>query len=96
MSSQFQVDTQQIQTAAADIQRISAQIDADVSTMMTRLTGLQEAWRGSAASGFHTVVASWAATQRQVRQSLDTIQVALTRAGSRYAEVEAVNTSLFR
>ncbi len=95
MSTQFQVDTDQIRSASGEIQRISAQIDADVATMMTRLTSLQEAWRGSAAAGFQTVVSSWGATQRQVRESLDQIQLALSRAGDRYAEVEAANTSMF-
>ncbi|HYO85217.1 MAG TPA: WXG100 family type VII secretion target [Dermatophilaceae bacterium] len=95
MGTQFQVDTQQIQAAAAEITRISAQIDADVAAMMMRLTSLQDAWRGAAAMGFQGVVTSWSGTQRHVKESLDQIRLALSRAGDRYAEVEAVNTTLF-
>jgi WXG100 family type VII secretion target len=96
MSTQFQVDTQQIQAASVEIGRISADIDASVAAMMGRLTALQDAWRGAASAGFQQVVVSWSQTQRQVRESLDQIQVTLARAGSQYAEVEAANTALFR
>ena len=96
MSAQFQVDTQQIHVGASEIQRISAEIEAGVTTMMQRLTSLQEGWRGAAAAGFQQATTSWSSTQRQVRTSLDEIQAALTRAGAQYAEVEAANASLFR
>lgn len=96
MSTQFQVDTQQISGAAGDIRRMSAQIESDVAGMMSRLTALQGAWRGSAASGFQEVVTGWNATQRQVRESLDQIEAALSRAGLQYADVETSNAALFR
>ncbi len=96
MSTQFQVDTAQLVAASGDIRRISAQIESDVATMMARLAGLQDAWRGTAAAGFQRVISSWSATQRQVRASLDEIEGALSRAGSQYAEVEAANATLFR
>lgn len=96
MSTQFQVDTSQITSGATEIQRISGEIEADVSLMMSRLTSLQDAWKGSASAGFQQAVTSWSATQRQVRSSLDQIQVALAQAGRQYSEVEAANASLFR
>lgn len=96
MSTQFQVDTGQITAASTDIRRISAQIESDVATMMARLTGLEDAWRGSASAGFQRVVSSWGVTQRQVRVSLDEIEAALSRAGAQYAQVEESNAMLFR
>lgn len=95
MSTQFQVDTQQITAAAGDIRRMSAQIESDVAGMMARLNALQSAWRGSAAAGFQQVVTQWSATQRQVRESLDAIETGLSRAGTQYADVEAANAALF-
>lgn len=95
MSTQFQVDTAQIAAAAGDIRRISGQIESDVAAMMARLSALQGAWRGSAAAGFQDVVTQWSATQRQVRESLDAIEAALSRAGTQYADVEAANAALF-
>lgn len=96
MSSQFQVDTQQIQVSSHEIQRISQEIESNVALMMQRLTALQDAWRGSASVGFQQAVATWTATQRQVRTALDGIQVSLSRAGEQYAQVEAANAALFR
>ncbi|MCB1253759.1 MAG: WXG100 family type VII secretion target [Austwickia sp.] len=95
MSTQFQVDTQQIAAASGDIRRMSGQIESDVASMMARLSALQNAWRGSAAAGFQQVVTQWSATQRQVRESLDAIETTLARAGTQYADVEAANAALF-
>lgn len=95
MSSTFQVDPARITAAAGDITRISAEIDTSVRSMMTRLVALQDAWQGSAATGFQGVVRDWEGVQRRVGESLDTISQALNRAGQQYAEVERVNTSMF-
>ena len=95
MSVQFQVDTERIAAAAGDIQRISTDIDAQVATMMSRLTALQDAWTGMASSRFQGVVGEWQATQRQVRSALDQIGQVLASAGVQYAETEAAATRMF-
>ena len=95
MSAQFQVDTERIAAAAGDIARISAEIEGQVGVMMARLSGLQDAWTGSASSRFHTVVADWRGTQQQVRASLDSIGQVLGAAGTQYAEAEATATRMF-
>lgn len=95
MASQFQVDTERIGAAAGDIARISADLDAQVSAMMARLTGLQDAWSGSAATQFQGVVSQWQATQRTVKASLDNIGSVLGAAGSQYAETEAAALRMF-
>ena len=96
MSSQFQVDTERISAASTDISRISTDIDAQVAAMMARLTGLQDAWTGSAAPGSRTWLAEWRATQARVRESLDHIARLLAQAGRQYAEAEQQNTAMFR
>lgn len=95
MSAQFQVDTERIAAAAGDIARISAEIDGQVGVMMARLTGLQDAWTGSASAQFQTVVTDWRGTQQQVRASLDSIGRVLGAAGSQYAEAEAQAVRMF-
>jgi early secretory antigenic target protein ESAT-6 len=95
MSSQFQVDTDRITAASGDINRISAEIDAQVSAMMARLTGLQDAWSGSAATRFQGVAGEWRGTQAKVRESLDHISRLLAQAGQQYAAAEQQNTSMF-
>jgi early secretory antigenic target protein ESAT-6 len=96
MSSQFQVDTDRITAASADINRIGADIDAQVAAMMARLTALQDAWRGSAASRFQGVAGEWRGTQARVRESLDHISRLLAQAGQQYAAAEQQNTAMFR
>ena len=95
MATQFQVDTERIQAASADIQRISAEIDGQVNAMMARLVGLQDAWTGTASARFQGVVGEWQGTQRQVRASLDSIGSVLAAAGAQYAETEASAVRMF-
>ena len=83
MSATFQVNTERIQAASGDIASISAELESLVATMLSRLTALQDAWTGSAATRFHAVVHEWRGTQQQVRASLDSIcaRPRLPRAG---------------
>lgn len=96
MSTQFQVDTERIAGASADVARISSDIESTVAAMMARLGSLQDAWQGSASAGFQGVMQQWRATQAQVRESLDAVNHLLAQAGSRYADTEQANTALFR
>lgn len=95
MSAQFQVDTDRIIAASADIARISGDIEAQVQAMKARLDGLQDAWRGTAATRFAGVVVQWQGTQRQVREALDSIGHVLGQAGASYAETEAAAARMF-
>lgn len=96
MSNVFRVDTERIQSASADIFRISTEIEGQVKTMMGQLTALQGAWHGSAATSFAQVSDDWRRTQDQVRDSLQRISHALGQAGQQYAEAEQQNTAMFR
>lgn len=95
MAAQFQVDTDRIQAASADITRIAGEIEGQVQSMMGRLTALEDAWRGSAAAQFQGVVGQWQATQAQVKASLDGIGRVLSAAGAQYADAEAQAVQLF-
>jgi WXG100 family type VII secretion target len=95
MSAQFQVDTDRIAAAAGDVARISAEIEGQVGVMLARLTGLQDAWTGTASAQFQGVVAQWRGTQQQVRASLDSIGTVLAAAGAHYAETEAQTLRMF-
>jgi WXG100 family type VII secretion target len=95
MATQFQVDTERIQAASADITRISAEIEGQVSAMMARLVGLQDAWTGTASARFQGVVGQWQGTQNQVRTALESIGSVLAAAGAQYAETEASTVRMF-
>ncbi len=95
MAAQFQVDTDRITAAAGDVARISAEIEGQVGVMLSRLTGLQDAWTGTASAQFQGVVEQWRGTQHQVRESLDAIGHVLGAAGAQYAETEAQAVRMF-
>ena len=95
MAAHFQVDTERIQAASGDIAHISGEIEGQVAQMLARLTALQDAWKGGAATQFHGVVTQWQGTQRQVQTSLDSIGQVLAAAGAQYAETEAQNMRMF-
>ena len=95
MSAQFQVDTDRISAASADIARISGEIDGQVSAMLGRLQGLQDAWTGTASARFQALVGEWQGTQRQVRASLDSIGSVLAAAGAHYSQTEAQTLRMF-
>lgn len=95
MATQFQVDTERIHTASVDITRIAGDIEGQVQAMMGRLTALEDAWRGSAAQQFQSVVGQWQSTQAQVKASLDSIGRVLSAAGASYADAEAQAVRMF-
>lgn len=95
MSAMFHVDTDRIHAASGDIASISSEIESLVATMLSRLTALQDAWTGSAATRFQGVVHEWRGTQQQVKTSLDSIGLALGQAGTHYADAEAANERMF-
>lgn len=96
MSDRIIADVARIQAGSTDIRSCASRLDSEVSLMMNHLTGLQDAWHGSASASFQQLLARWQNTQSQVRSSLEEIHGALSRAGIQYAEVEAANTALFR
>lgn len=93
--SRFQVDSDEVAAATANVRATSARIQSDVSQMRSRLLDLQASWSGVAATGFQGVVTEWAATQQRVDESLGAIAQALDQASRTYAEVEAQNARLF-
>ncbi|MBI5160839.1 MAG: WXG100 family type VII secretion target [Micrococcales bacterium] len=93
--TRFQVDSDEVAAATANVRATSARIQSDVAQMHSRLLELQSSWSGAAATGFQGVVAEWTATQQRVDESLATIAQALDQAGRTYAEVEAQNARLF-
>ena len=94
--TRFEVDAGRVDAASAQVRATSATLTAEVDAMMRHLEDLQGVWRGQAASGFAHLAAEWRATQNQVRDTLDSIQLALGQAGRQYAETEAATARMFR
>ena len=91
---QYQVDSERIQSSSAAVSA-SIAIRQAVNGMYTNLNGLQDAWRGGAATQFTSVSAQWRAAQQQMEASLESIQQALTQASTVYADAEAQASRLF-
>lgn len=94
--TQFEVDAGRVDAASAQVRATSTTLTAEVDAMMRHLEDLQGVWRGQAATGFAALAAEWRATQNHVRDSLDSIQLALGQAGRQYAETEAATARMFR
>ncbi|MDE0547114.1 WXG100 family type VII secretion target [Microbacterium sp. C7(2022)] len=92
----FSVDSDAVLASTATVRATIDRLNAESNAMLAQLTQLQSTWTGSASSAFHGVVEQWRATQRQVEESLTSINAALTVAGRQYADAEMATVSLFR
>lgn len=92
---QYQVDSERLQSSSAAVSSSIGSIRQAVEGMVMNLRSLQDAWHGSAATQFGTVVDQWHAAQQQMEQSLQSIQSALTHASSVYADAELQASRLF-
>ncbi len=84
----FTVDTERIHAASSDMTTIAGEIESSVGAMHSRLTSLEGAWTGTAATEFQAVVAEWAALQQRLRGDLAQIAELTARAGSTYQSTE--------
>ncbi len=84
----FTVDTDRIHAASSDMTAIAGEIETSVGSMHARLTALEGAWTGTAATEFQAVVAEWNALQQRVRADLAQIAEVTGRAGGTYQLAE--------
>ncbi|MBT1180446.1 WXG100 family type VII secretion target [Bifidobacterium sp. CP2] len=92
---QYQVDSERIASSSAAVQSSVGQIRQAVTGMVANLNALQDAWRGSAATQFTSVVEQWRAAQQQMESSLESIQRSLSHASTVYADAETAAARLF-
>lgn len=93
--AQYHVDSERIQSSASAVSSSIESIRGAVQTMYANLTELQDAWQGSAALRFSSVVEQWRSAQQQMEQSLQSIHSALTQASTVYADAETQAAQLF-
>ncbi|UOE45868.1 WXG100 family type VII secretion target [Agromyces larvae] len=91
----FHVDSEQVRAATDSTQAAISRVQAEIATLMGRLTSLPESWSGQASTAFQSAVADWRATQTQVEEHLAALSRALAVAAAQYAEAELANTRLF-
>lgn len=93
--TRFEVDSSQVEAAAARARQSAAAIHGEVAGMMTQLLDLQSTWSGAAAQSFAAVAQEWRGTQQIVEQSLTQITEALDLAAQTYTEAESHAHRLF-
>lgn len=93
--TRFEVDSVEVEAAAARARSSAGTIHAEVAGMMTQLLDLQSTWSGAAAESFAAVAEEWRATQQVVEQSLAQITEALDLAARTYADAETSAHGLF-
>lgn len=92
---QYQVDSEQIQSASAAVSASIDQIRQAVNGMYGSLNQLQSVWRGTAATRFSSVASQWRTAQQQMETSLESIQQALSQASMVYSDAETQASRLF-
>jgi WXG100 family type VII secretion target len=91
----YQVNAEMIATASSGVHKSISVISTEVASLMAQLTNLQSSWTGAASNAFATVATQWQATQKQVEESLASINVALATAGQTYTDAEDHAMALF-
>lgn len=93
--ARFQVDSNEVASAAAITRQYIDAIRQDVAALMGHLNSLQGTWVGAASGAFAGAATQWRATQSQVETSLAQISTQLDQASQVYAEAELAASSLF-
>jgi WXG100 family type VII secretion target len=93
--AQIQVDSEHVLAANSTIQATIAKLQAEVDGLHVQLIGLQDVWRGSAASSFQELVTRWKVTATTVDAQLGELGQALRLAANQYSEIELANQRLF-
>lgn len=93
--ARFEVDSTEVESAAARARHSAGVIHTEVAGMMTQLVDLQSTWSGAAAQSFAAVAHEWRTTQQVVEHSLTQITDALDLAAQTYSEAETNAHQLF-
>ena len=93
--TRYQVDSEAVLHTTSVARATIGRIQSEVAGLIAQLTALEGSWSGQAATAFQAAVSDWRATQQQVAQSAEGLNLALNQAGQQYAEIEQANARLF-
>lgn len=93
--AQFQVDSEQVLAANAQINATISRLQGEVQNLHAQLQSLQGSWRGAAAESFQALANRWRTTAGAVDAQLAEIGVALSLAAQQYSDIEYANQRLF-
>lgn len=93
--TRYHVDAAEVASASTIAHRSGDTIRAEVTAMITHLTGLEGTWQGGAATAFTGVLDQWRQAQAQVEDALDSLTAALSQAADHYQQAEETASRLF-
>lgn len=95
MSDGFKTELPTMQAAAQHVYDVNAQIQGQLTSLLTRLEPLAGAWQGSAAGSFTTLKQRWHDEATKLNALLREIGDGLQRTHGNYATSEQANTDGF-
>jgi WXG100 family type VII secretion target len=93
--SNFQAELSTMRTASQHVYDVNAQIQAQLSNLMSRLDPLVGTWQGSAASSFQVLRERWHQDATQLNAALRAIGDGLVKAHGNYQATEENNQQSF-
>ena len=93
--SNFQADLATMRVAARHVQDVNAQIQSQLSNLLSRLDPLMSSWQGSAATSFQVLKDRWHQDATQLNSALRAIGEGLTRAQTAYETTEDTSKQSF-
>lgn len=93
-SSGFTYDPTSLEQASKDLAAGSAAVDAQLSTLSTKVQPLQQAFVGQAGQGFQQMWTEWHDSGKRLRQSLEGLSQLLHGAATNAAQMEEANRRL--
>lgn len=86
--SNFRAELSTMQVAAQHVNDVDAQIQSQLSNLLTRLDPLMSTWQGSAATSFHVLKDRWHQDATQLNAALGAIASGLAQAQKAYTSSE--------
>ena len=88
MSGTFETELSTMRTAAQHVHEVNAQIQAQLSNLLSRLDPLMGSWQGAAATSFHTLRERWQEDATQLNATLGSIAEGLFQVEGNYQATE--------
>lgn len=92
----FTYDPATLDAASRDLAQGSASVDAQLSSLSSRLEPLHQGFQGQAGQGFQQLWNEWHDSAKRLKASLDGLSQLLAAAGRNAADMESANTRLMQ
>lgn len=88
MAQQFGAQFEQMQAAAHHVAEVNQSVQGQLSGLRNQLAPLAGAWKGQAATAFHTLMNRWDADALKLNNALNDIGEQIRGSGTTYARAD--------